>query len=102
MDSPDRLRKTQTVLAALFEATPDYVGIANLMDGHLLFLNRAARRLVGRGEEDDLCAMRLTDLHPASAMWILTNKGIPRALRDGSWEGESAVLNKEGREIPVS
>jgi PAS domain S-box-containing protein len=92
----------QAVLAALFEATPDFVGIADAMDGHFLFLNRAARRMVGRGEEEDLAAARIEDLHPASAMRILTNEGIPSALQDGSWEGESAVLNREGREIPVS
>jgi two-component system cell cycle sensor histidine kinase/response regulator CckA len=102
MDSPDKLRKTQAVLAAVFEATPDYVGIANVMDGHFLFLNPAARRLVGRGEKEDLSTMRLSDLHPPPALWILTNEGIPHSLREGSWEGENTVLNKEGREIPVS
>jgi signal transduction histidine kinase/CheY-like chemotaxis protein len=92
----------QAVLASLFEATPDYVGIANIMDRHFLFLNGAARRLLVRGEDEDPSAMRLEDLHPASAMWVLTNEAIPSALQDGHWEGESIVLNREGREIPVS
>jgi two-component system cell cycle sensor histidine kinase/response regulator CckA len=95
-------KETQAVLAALFEATPDFVGISDAMDGHFLFLNRAARRMAGRGKEEDLSAMRLDDLHPASAMRILRSEGIPSALQNGSWEGESAVLNSEGREIPVS
>src|SRR5580704_2777962 len=92
----------QAVLAALFEATPDFVGIADARDGHFLFLNRAARRMAGRGEEEDLSSMRLDDLHPPSAMRTLVNIAIPRALQDGSWEGESVVLNREAREIPVS
>src|ERR1700722_433086 len=94
--------ETRTVLAALFEATPDYVCIADATDGHLLFLNRAARRMVGRGEEEDLSAMRLEDFHPPAAMQILKNEGIPSALQNGSWEGESVVLNREGRNIKVS
>src|ERR1700684_1184304 len=86
-------RETQAVLAALFEATPDFVGIADATDRHVLFLNRAGRRMAGRGKEEDLSAMRLDDLRPTSAMRILKNEGIPSALQNGSWEGESAVLN---------
>jgi two-component system cell cycle sensor histidine kinase/response regulator CckA len=95
-------KETQAVLAALFEVTPDFVGIADAVDGHFLFLNRAARRMAGRGKGENLSAMRLDDLHPTSAMRILRSEGIPSALQNGSWEGESAVLNSEGREIPVS
>src|SRR5580704_13802186 len=102
MDSPDKLRKTQAVLAALFEATPDYVTIADFVDRRFLYLNRAARRMVGLAEDEDLSAMRIEDLHPASAMEVLTEEGIPGALQHGSWEGESVVLNKEGQEISVS
>jgi two-component system cell cycle sensor histidine kinase/response regulator CckA len=95
----NKTEETRAVLATLFEATPDFVGIADAVDGHFLFLNRAARRMAGR-EEDP--AVRLADLHPPSAMQILTEEGIPSALQNGSWEGESVVLNWEGREIPVS
>jgi two-component system, cell cycle sensor histidine kinase and response regulator CckA len=96
----NKTEETRAVLATLFEATPDFVGIANAIDGHFLFLNRAARRMAGR--DDDLSVVRLEDLHPPSAMRILTEEGIPTALQNGSWEGESVVLNREGREIPVS
>jgi PAS domain S-box-containing protein len=94
--------ETQAVLAALFEATPDYVGIADATDGHFLFLNRAARRMAGWGEMEDLSAKRLEDIHPPAAMQVLRIDGIPSALQNGSWEGESVVLNREGRHIPVS
>jgi two-component system cell cycle sensor histidine kinase/response regulator CckA len=96
----NKTEETRAVLATLFEATPDFVGIANAIDGHFLFLNLAARRMAGR--EEDLSVVRLEDLYPPSAMRILTEEGIPSALQNGSWEGESAVLNKDGREIPVS
>jgi two-component system cell cycle sensor histidine kinase/response regulator CckA len=102
MDSPDKVRKTQAVLAALYEATPDYVIIADVVEWRLLYLNRAARTMVGLKEGEDLSAMRIEDIHPSSAMVVLANEGIPGALQHGSWEGESVVLNSEGREIPVS
>jgi len=101
-DRVTKVEETQVVLAALFEATPDLVAIANASGGHFLFLNRAARCMAGRGEWEDLSAMRLEDLYPESAMQILRNEGIPSALQHGSWEGESTVLNWEGRKVPVS
>jgi two-component system cell cycle sensor histidine kinase/response regulator CckA len=94
--------QTQAILAALFEATPDFVGIADAVDKHFLFLNRAARRMLGRGETEDISGVRLEDLHPAPAMRTLTNEGVLSAFQYGSWEGESAVMNRDGREIPVS
>jgi two-component system cell cycle sensor histidine kinase/response regulator CckA len=94
--------QTQAILAALFEATPDFVGVADAVDKHFLFLNRAARRMLGRGETEDISGVRLEDLHPAPAMRTLTNEGVLSAFQYGSWEGESAVMNRDGREIPVS
>jgi PAS domain S-box-containing protein len=94
--------ETRAILTAVFEATPDFVGIADAADGHFLFLNQAARRLFGLGDEEDLSAVRLEDFHPSSMMEALTSYRIPSALQNGSWSGESTVLNKEGRKIPVS
>ena len=32
----------------------------------------------------------------------MDKEGIPAAIRDGLWQGETAVLNRDGQEIPVS
>ena len=29
-------------------------------------------------------------------------RGLPEAVRSGSWRGETAILDSKGREIPVS
>ena len=60
-------KETQAVLAALFEVTPDFVGIADAVDGHFLFLNRAARRMAGRSHrpEDVPIGLRTNARRPA-------------------------------------
>ena len=41
-------------------------------------------------------------MHPQWALDILHNQGIPSAVRHGVWVGETAFLNHEGREVPIS
>lgn len=86
-------------LAEILEATPDFVGTCR-PDRTVLYLNRAARAMVerpGRPVED----MVVSDCHPAWAVDVIENEGIPTALETGYWQGESAILTLEGEEVPV-
>lgn len=47
-------------------------------------------------------ALRIPDIHPAWANAIISEQGIPSAKQYGFWQGETALLTAEGREIPVS
>jgi len=88
-------------LVEVLEATPDFVGISDA-DHHPIFLNRAARRMVGLEVEGDVSGTMFNDYYPAWAAAILVEKAIPQALKTGTWEGESALLTQSGKEIPVS
>lgn len=88
-------------LIAILEATTDLVGIADV-HGLALYLNRAGRRMLGIGEDEDVSGMPIGQFHPAWAREIVLNEGIPAAIRDGAWSGETAVLARDGREVPVS
>lgn len=88
-------------LAAILEATSDFVGLAT-PDGRITYVNRAGRRLVGLGEEESLEGVMVVDLHPEWATRLVVQEGIPAARRDGSWSGETALLTLDGREIPVT
>ncbi|HWQ35091.1 MAG TPA: PAS domain S-box protein [Blastocatellia bacterium] len=96
-----RIEEARTRLAAIIEATPDLIGSAD-RDGRLLYLNRAGRRLLGWGENESAPGLRVADYHPAWAMQLIREQGLPAAIRDGVWIGETAVLTPDGREIPVS
>ena len=94
-------QETQARLARILEATPDIVAITTI-DGRLLHLNRAGRHLMGVAPEQGLTDQNLARLHPAWALEIVRHEGIAVALSDGVWEGETAVLAPDGRELPVS
>ncbi len=96
-----RLGDQQRHLAAILDATPDFVGATD-PQGRNIFLNLAARRMLGFGPHDDVSELPITRCHPEWAARLVLEHGIPAALRDGFWTGRSAVLAADGREIPMS
>lgn len=87
-------------LAATLEATSDFVAICD-HKGQLVYVNTAARRLAGtamaNGHGSSIFAM-----HPEWVHDFIRQDALPAAVRDGTWQGESAVLAADGSEIPVS
>jgi PAS domain S-box-containing protein len=95
-----RAEEAQVQLTAVMDWTPSFVSIVD-PHGRLKYLNRATRRLLGVAERGDATQLNLTDLHPQWVSDLLLHDGIPTAVRDGVWTGETAVLDAEGREVPV-
>lgn len=91
----------QQRLAAILQTTTDFVGTADL-SGRILYLNRAARRLLGIGEAQELGEIYLSELHPAGADEPSLREGLPAALRDGTWSGQTTLLTPDGRHVPAS
>ena len=104
-DRQDRARKQaedrMKGLAAILEGTSDFVSTAT-PDGRLLYINKAGRRMLGLAEEEDIADRPIASNHPEWAGRIIANEGIPAALRDGTWAGETAMLGRDGWEIPTS
>lgn len=88
-------------LVAILEATTDFVAIATV-EGEIVYLNRAARRCLGRSETEKLSHLMLSEIYPEWARALVAGEGIPTAVRNGVWHGETAVLNRSGDEIPIS
>jgi PAS domain S-box-containing protein len=87
-------------LLNILEESADFIGSAD-MQGKLLYYNRAARRMVGLPEDTDLAAMHISDIHPLWATKQIRETAIPIIQEHGVWRGESAILHRDGREIPV-
>ena len=96
-----RAEEAQARLVAILEATTDVIGTADAQ-GRLTYLNRAARRLRGIGEDGDLSGVSVLAGHTPWARRRILEEALPAAVRDGSWEGETAVVAADGREIPLS
>jgi len=88
-------------LAAILEATTDVVGIVDFSGGNH-YLNRAGRRILGLGEDEELPRDYPAAFHPEWALKVIGDVAAPLAARDGAWNGETALLTRQGKEIPVS
>jgi PAS domain S-box-containing protein len=97
-----QVEEERAKLIAILEATPDVVGHASVDDWQLHYLNSAGRKIFGFGETEHFTNFTIADAHPDWAYEILCNEGIPTAMREGTWVGETAFLSHDGREIPVS
>jgi PAS domain S-box-containing protein len=92
---------SQARLIAIVEGTTDFVGSAT-PDGRCLFVNSAGLRMAGFGKEVDVASLRIPDFHPAWAARIIVEEGLPAAASKGSWMGETAIVTRDGQEIPIS
>ncbi|PTL84651.1 hypothetical protein DAT35_06185 [Vitiosangium sp. GDMCC 1.1324] len=96
-----RAEEARRRLSSIIEATPDFVGSTDAQ-GRGLYLNRSGRHMVGLAEEQDASAWNIASAHPTWAARRLLAEGVPTALREGVWAGETALLTPDGRELPVS
>jgi two-component system NtrC family sensor kinase len=87
-------------LAAILEATPDFVGIYDL-EGRAVYINKAGRKMVGIDENEDISNLQVAEFTAASARSTL-NQAIATAVSSGFWSGETTFVSASGLEIPVS
>ena len=88
-------------LVRVLEASEDYIGLADV-SGKVIWNNPRMKQIIGIEPELDVTKLSVTDYHPAWALDIVKSTGIPTAFERGTWLGQTALLTKEGREIPVS
>ena len=87
-------------LAAILEATPDFVGICDL-EGRAVYINKAGRKMVGIDENEDISNRQVAEFTAASARSTL-NQAIATAVSGGFWSGETTFVSASGLEIPIS
>jgi PAS domain S-box-containing protein len=88
-------------LAAILESTTDLVGMVDAA-GQLIYLNRSGRNLVDVGLEEDITTCSIREFLPNPDSHPDLTVGIPTAIREGTWRGETAIVSRRGQEIPVS
>ncbi|MBD2043480.1 PAS domain S-box protein [Microcoleus sp. FACHB-672] len=93
--------KTQARLTAILEATPDFVGSSD-DQGNVLYVNGAGRKMLGISEDEDISSLQIMEFCGKSAAEIMMAEGVPAAIKDGVWSGETALQYRNSTEIPVS
>lgn len=97
-------KKLETELARrveVLEASEDFILLFNL-EGSIIWINPQMKQLVGITDDVEITKLSIADYHPDWALDIVKEKGIPTAIIKGTWLGETALLTKNGQEIPVS
>ncbi len=96
-----QLEQEQARLLAILEASPDHIGIAT-PDAAIIWNNRQAKRIRGLPLDVEVTSIPMRHYHPHWALQKIMEQGLPAARRDGIWIGETALLDAEDNEIPVS
>jgi len=94
-------RDQQQRLTAILEATPDLICMVNL-DGFVTYLNHSGRKLLDIADDHDISQLRLVDFHsPVDGKKIL-GEGMPTAVREGIWTGETTFISLKGNKVLTS
>jgi len=96
-----RMEEERERLTNILESTSDLVSTSTV-DGQLMYMNSAGRKLLDWDLEADLSDKFIPDVHPQWANQIIEKEGLPTAQEQGLWIGETAISGKNGEEIPVS
>ena len=88
-------------LLQMFDATPDYASIVD-GEGHVLFMNPAARELFGLGCDADIEGLDYRSCYTRRSLELIEGEGAPALEERGVWTGEVDLVAADGREVPVS
>ncbi len=89
-------------LASILHATSDFVSSSTADGSSLLFINQAGLRLAGLEPDTDISQLSISQFHPKDSTELILKTGVPYAIENGIWSGETKLLNRQGLEIPVS
>lgn len=97
----DRRARENANLAAILETTTDFVGTAS-PEGHILYLNRAGRKMLGLAEDEELGRFTIANFYSPEEAERILHTALPVAAAGGLWVGESVLHSHTGVDIPVS
>ncbi|MGQ9889683.1 MAG: GAF domain-containing protein [Aggregatilineales bacterium] len=84
---------------AILVNSRDLISIADI-NGNITYINPGGLQMIGAAPED-VPGMRIPDVHTPEDTQLVLEKGLPVALETGQWRGESRLLTRDGRLIPV-
>lgn len=96
-----RLEAKQQRQLDILASTSDFIGTAD-PNGNILYLNEAWQQLLQREQGEPAHRVQISEQHPAWALEIIVHEALPVAAQKGMWCGETALLDGDGNEVPVS
>jgi PAS domain S-box-containing protein len=96
-----RIERERDRLVEILDATPELVGMID-PDGRIRYCNPGGKRMRGLDPDADVADRYFGDCFPQWALERLRQEAFPCAREQGIWRGETALLDGEGRELPVA
>jgi PAS domain S-box-containing protein len=93
-----RVEQARDDLVQLIERSNDFVGTADL-DGHLTYMNSAAKRMIGFGAQRDSRGLHLRDCVAPDSVGDFTNTFLPGVRRHGHASAEMKLRNLASGEL---
>ncbi len=93
--------KERDRVMTIIQSSTDIIGMSS-PQGKVIWNNVQANLVQGLPPDADVSNLDIPTYHPAWALEIIQNQGIPAAVANGVWLGETALLTHEGIEIPIS
>jgi PAS domain S-box-containing protein len=88
-------------LALIVKNSSEFIAVSDI-EGNVLFLNDAGRRLVGIRDDKHFYSTRVPDYFPEDEREKIIKQVLPLVMKDGRWAGESKFRNFEtDQSIPV-
>ena len=92
--------EARRMLAAILEATSDFVATTD-STGQVRYINPAGRRLSGIALDADVTKKTIGDFYPGWVVKTIVEQAAPAAMKNGVWVGDTAVWDKDHREVPI-
>jgi PAS domain S-box-containing protein len=93
-----RVEQARDDLVQLIERSNDFVGTADL-EGHLTYMNSAAKRMIGFGAQRDSRGLHLRDCVAPDSVGDFTNTFLPGVRRHGHASAEMKLRNLASGEL---
>ncbi len=93
--------KERERLIDILELTPDMISTISA-SGNVLYLNRAARHIIGIEEDCDVRGLHKEDTGSIWNNQIISEQALPTAQSEGMWWGSTEIITSKGRKMPVS
>lgn len=95
------IERSLSELTEAFDSTPDFIAQTD-WQGHVHYLNPAARRAVGLSADAPLTGRLYSEFYTAETIYQFALEILPAVKERGVWVGETQVVLKGGRVTPVS
>ncbi|MDM8554740.1 PAS domain S-box protein [Desulfococcaceae bacterium HSG7] len=95
-----KAEKEKEQLLNIIENAPYFIGWADA-DRKIQYVNPAGRKMVGVTGNDYFIGKSIGFFQTKKGYAAIQNIGVPHAIKDGFWDGETELLGHDGRIIPV-